>query len=96
VTRIGSLFIFVIFFLSFAFAQAAGVTVQSSVDRNEMAVGDTFTVTISVVSNDSVDIQEPRVPDLAGFQLLNSWQSSAVAQKLVNTGSGMQFETQRR
>lgn len=95
-TKIGNF----LFFLSFLFfsviSQAAGTTVQSSVDRNEMGVGDTFTVTVSVVSSDDVDVQEPRVPELDGFELLNSWQSTAVAQKLVNTSQGMQFETQRR
>lgn len=93
--KIGNFLFFLGFLFLFCVAQAAS-TVLSSVDRNEMGLGDTFTFTVSVVSNDEVDIQEPRVPELDGFDLLNNWQSTAVAQKLVNTGSGMQFETQRR
>lgn len=95
-TKIGNFLIFLSFLFCGFFAEAAGTTVQSSVDRNEMGVGDTFTLTVAVVSTDDVDVQEPRVPDLDGFDLLNNWQSTAVAQKLVNTPKGMQFETQRR
>ncbi len=40
---------------------------QSTVDRNEMGLGDTFTLTVSVVSNDDVDVQDPRVPELDGL-----------------------------
>lgn len=93
--KIGS-FLFFLSFLFWGFVANAATTVQSSVDRNEMGLGDTFTLTVSAVSNDDVDIQEPRVPELDGFDLLNNWQSTAVAQKLVNTPQGMQFETQRR
>nr|BFD63749.1 hypothetical protein BdHM001_24300 [Bdellovibrio sp. HM001]BFD66080.1 hypothetical protein HAGR004_11020 [Bdellovibrio sp. HAGR004] len=89
-----------LFFLSFIFfgllAQAAGTTVTSTVDRNEMGLGDTFTLSVVVVSSEDVDIQDPRLPDLEGFDLLNNWTSNAVAQKLVETPSGMQFQTQRR
>ncbi|WP_413612487.1 BatD family protein [Bdellovibrio sp. HCB-110] len=95
-TKTGNFLFFLSFLFCGFFAHAAGTTVQSSVDRNEMGVGDTFTLTVSVVSSDDVNIQDPRIPDLDGFDLLNSWQSTAVAQKLVNTSQGMQFETQRR
>ncbi|WP_413943070.1 BatD family protein [Bdellovibrio sp. HCB-162] len=95
-TKTGNFLFFLSFLFCGFFAHAAGTTVQSSVDRNEMGVGDTFTLTVSVVSTDDVDVQDPRIPDLDGFDLLNNWQSTAVAQKLVNTSKGMQFETQRR
>lgn len=95
-TRIGNFLFFMTFIFSALQVWAAGTTVQSSVDRNEMGLGDTFTLTVSVVSSEDVDVQDPRVPDLDGFDLLNSWTSTAVAQKLVNTSQGMQFETQRR
>src|SRR5438445_11291018 len=61
-----------------------------------MGVGDSFTLSVSVVSNADVDIQDPRVHALGEFDLLNNWSSTAVAQKLVQTSKGMQFETQRR
>lgn len=94
-TKIGN-FLFFLSFIFFAWVANANTTVHSSVDRNEIGLGDSFTVTVAVVSDDDVDVQEPRVPELDGFDLINSSQSTAVAQKLVNTSSGMQFETQRR
>ncbi len=95
-TKTGNFLFFLSFIFFGLFAQAAGTTVQSTVDRNEMGLGDTFTLTVAVTSSEDVDIQDPRLPDLDGFDLLNNWQSNAVAQKLVNTPSGMQFQTQRR
>lgn len=77
-------------------AAFASTTVQSTVNRVEMGVGDNVQVTISVISTDDVDIQEPRIPELDGFDLLNTSQSTAVSQKLVQTAQGMQFETQRK
>lgn len=93
-TRIGSVFFFVIFFF-FLIAEAK-TTVQSSVDRNEMSMGDSFTFTVSVISSDEVEIQEPRLPNMNEFDLLNSWPSTAISKKLVQTDQGMQFETQVR
>lgn len=93
--KTGNILFFFLFLFTGICVQAAPV-VQSTVDRNEMGLGDTFTLTVSVVSTSDEDIQEPRVPEVDGFDLLNSWQSTAVAQKLVSTPSGMQFETQRR
>lgn len=94
-TKIGN-FLFFLSFLFFALVAKANTTVHSSVDANEVGLGESFTVTVAVVSDEDVNIQDPRVPELDGFNLLNSSQSTAVAQKLVNTPSGMQFETQRR
>ncbi|MBC7370948.1 MAG: protein BatD [Bdellovibrionaceae bacterium] len=74
----------------------AKVSAQATVDRNEMAIGDSFTLTVSVASDGSFDSQEPRAPDLQGFELLNSWQSSSTSQRLVQGANGMEFEVQRR
>ncbi|WP_413288370.1 BatD family protein [Bdellovibrio sp. HCB337] len=95
-TKIGNYFCLCLLLVSVALPAWAKVTVQSIVDRNEMSVGDSFTLTVSVQSDESVDAQEPRAPDLEGFELLNSWQSSSTSQKLMNTSSGMKFEVQRR
>lgn len=99
-TKIGNYFCLLLFVLSaaasFPLTAWGAVTVQSTVDRNEMGVGDSFTLTVSVISDESVDIQEPRAPDLEGFELLNSWQASSTSQRLMNTSSGMKFEVQRR
>ncbi len=95
-TRIGK-YISLIFLLTcFVVPAWAKVNVQAVVDRNEMSVGDSFTLTVSVSSDESVDVKEPRAPDMEGFELLNSWQSSSTSQRLVNGSGGMQFEVQRR
>ncbi len=93
-TKIGNFLCF--FLLMMSVPSLARVTVQSTVDRNEMAVGDSFTLVVSVSSDESFEAQEPRAPDLDGFELLNSWQSSSTSQRLVQTSKGMEFEVQRR
>lgn len=87
-----------IFFILIFFAQVtlANVLVQSTVDRNQMGMGDTLTLSVSVQSSDSVEVQEPRVPNLSGFDLVSSWNSSSSSSKLVQGAQGMQFETVRR
>ena len=80
----------------FSFSALAQVNVQATVDRNEMGMGDTLTLSISVTSKESVEAQEPRVPQLNGFELVNSWNSSSTSSRLVQGNGGMQFETQRR
>ncbi len=93
--KTGNLFTFLSLFF-FSFCVGAATTVQSGADRTEVATGQTFNVTVSVVSTEDVNIQEPRIPELDGFELLNNFQATAVSQKLVQTSSGMKFETQRR
>lgn len=91
--------IFLNILLSFQFITAvasAAVTVQSLVDRNEMGMGDTVTLTVSVQSSESVDVSEPRVPNLDSFDLVNSWNSSSTQSKLVQGPNGMEFSTVRR
>lgn len=52
---------------------ANDLTVQATVDRNEMGVGDTFTLSVEVSSDKSLNVDDPRLPDLKAFELLNSW-----------------------
>lgn len=90
------IFFVVSLFYFFGWMAFANVVVQSTVDRNEMGLGDTLTMSVSIQSSDSVEIQEPRVPNLSGFNLVNSWNSSSASSKLVQGAQGMQFETVRR
>ncbi len=88
---------FLFFILSFSFSIAAhAVTVQAIVDSNEAVVEEPITLTVSVFSNESVDIESPRLADLDGFRLDNTSESTSVSQKMVSTPSGMDWETQRR
>lgn len=94
--KTGKFISFFIFVLLLPVLAWSAVTVQSYVDRNEMGMGDTFTLTVSVSSTESVDVSEPRVPQIDGFDLVNSWTSSSTSSKLMQGPGGMQFETVRR
>ncbi|MGZ3746407.1 MAG: BatD family protein [Pseudobdellovibrionaceae bacterium] len=95
-TKIGDRIGLVLLLVGLAVPAWSKVSVQALVDRNEIGVGDSFTLTVSVSSDESVEVKPPRAPDMAGFELLNSWQSSSTSQRLVNGSGGMQFEVQRR
>jgi hypothetical protein len=73
----------------------AAVTVQSTVDRNDMGMGDTLTLTISVMSDESVDVTEPQLSNMEQFDLVNTWNSSSTSSKLMQGQGGMQFQTVR-
>lgn len=73
-TRIGNLalaFVFSVF--AVAAHGAKPIQVTASVDRNEMSVGDTFTYTIEVSSEESVNVSDPKIPSLEGFEIINTW-----------------------
>lgn len=53
-----------------------GPQVFATVDRNQMNEGDTFTLTISVSSDKSFNVSDPRLPDLSNFDLINTWKGS--------------------
>lgn len=93
-TKIGNFLSYFIFL--FSLSTQAAVTAQSTVDRNEMGMGDTLTLTISLSSSESLEVQEPRLQSLDGFELVNAWNSSSTASKLVQGNGGFQFETIRR
>lgn len=63
---------------------AQGIDVFATVDRNDMAIGDTFTYSISVSSENSLNLEQPRLPDLSGFELLNSWTGTQSQSTFVN------------
>lgn len=73
-----------------------GTVVTSTVDKNKLEVDDTFKLTITVQSTESVEIEEPRVPNLSGLDLIQHWDNTAVQQSLVQTPQGMDFKTIRK
>lgn len=68
-----------------------GVSVSATVDRNHMRPGDTFTYTISITSEGSESFDQPRLPDLRGFEVLSSWSGSETRGTFING----QVQTQR-
>lgn len=69
----------------------AGVQLEATVDRNKINEGEALTLTISVTSDESFNLQEPRLPSLEGFQLINQWSGSEAR----STFSGGKFQTVR-
>lgn len=58
--------------------------VVATVDQNKLAVGDTFTFTVSVTSSDKVELGEPRLPEIEDFELINSWSGSEMNMSYSN------------
>jgi hypothetical protein len=75
----------------------AEVTVQATVDRNEMGPGDVLTYTISVSSEGAdVNVGSPRLPQLKSFQVINEWSSEEQRAVMQATPQGgRQFKTLR-
>lgn len=67
------------------------VDVQSYFDREEVAVGDTFTYTVSIASSESVGIEKPQITIVPGLELLNQWTGSESRSSFSNG----QFTVQR-
>jgi hypothetical protein len=61
--------------------------VEASVDRNQMGIGDSFTLSLRVSGDEDFDIEEPKIPHVTGLELLNSWQGgrqSSSSMSMIN------------
>jgi hypothetical protein len=67
-----------------AAAEQPRIDVRATVDRDTVSVGDGFTVTVTVKSNERVDFADPRVPDIDGFALANQHSSNSVRTMFIN------------
>lgn len=65
-----SLMFFVLF--SIGAHAAEGVDVTATVDRNQIGLGDTLNLQITVSAKDNVNVKEPNLGNLPGFELINS------------------------
>lgn len=63
---------------------AQGVNVTATVDRNQMAKGDTFTYQIKVSADRSVNSGAPILPKMDQFDLINTWTGSESRSSFVN------------
>ncbi len=84
--KIGNLILIFAFFI-FTAQAFASITVDATVDRNKLYPGDTFTytVSISVASDNSVGISNPDLPDILGkFDILKTWASTESRTSFVN------------
>ncbi len=93
--RIGKCMIKVLCFILFSLSSVssfADVVVSSVVDRNKMGEGDTFTLTVTVSSDETVSMQEPQLPAMENFDVINSWTGSESRSTFVNG----QFQVKRK
>ncbi len=71
--KIGNMILFFVFLFSMNTVSAATFKVDARVDRNQMGIGDSFILNIHISGDEDFEIQEPKVPLVAGLELLNSW-----------------------
>ena len=94
-TRIGkSALIFWLTFLVLVVARAE-VKVQSLVDRNELALGETFVLSVKITSDQSIPTNQPSLPTIAGVDLLSQSSRSESRASVVSTPQGMDFKNIR-
>jgi hypothetical protein len=91
VTKIGS-YIVLALLISLS-AWAANIKVDAVVDRNSVNMGEPIRLTLTVSSNENVDVGSPSLPPLSGLELLNTFTSSGTSSRLTQGPRGMEFET---
>lgn len=86
------LFLYLSLTLSLLSSARAAFQVTATVDSEQVTMGEQLTLSISVKSNEEVQVSEPRVPNLNGFNLENSFQDSSQSFQLRNQNGSMQYE----
>lgn len=84
--KIGNLLCATILFFTLAVSAETQTEVKATVDRDQMALGDAFTLSITVASNEDFDAV-PKLPTLKGIEVINSWadgKSQSVNMGFVN------------
>lgn len=87
--KIGKILIYFNLFLYsiIGFAAETKTQVQVSVDRQQMGLGDSFTLTVRIQSNEDFNGDEPHLPALSSIELLNAWadgKSSSTRMSFIN------------
>lgn len=66
------------------FTHAEGVEVHSVVDRNQVGVGDVINLSVSVSAQNSTNVDQPHLPQLNGFELINTASGTETRSSFVN------------
>ncbi|MFZ3230744.1 MAG: BatD family protein [Pseudobdellovibrio sp.] len=87
--KIGNFLACIVLLFYSVLISAAELTAQvkASLDRDQMGIGDSFTLTVVVQSNEDFDDPEIKLPTLSGIELINSWsdgKSSSTRMSFVN------------
>lgn len=77
-------------------AQQPNIRVEGTLDRRQIGVGQEFLYTVSVISNESVNAEDPSIPDLDGLRVTNTGTSSSTSSNMRAGPTGWQIETTQR
>lgn len=67
----------------FAFT-AENINVTSAVDRSQVGIGDVINLSVRISATDSVQVEEPHLPPLSGFDLINVSSGSETRSTFAN------------
>ena len=67
------------------------IQIFATIDKNKVSLGDRVVLTVSISSGKTINFEEPKLPSLSAFALLNTWESSEMQTSFIQ-GS---FETRR-
>ncbi len=70
--KTGKLLILLAMMLTASVAFSANVKVNAVVDRDQMGIGDSFTLNISVQSDEDFELTEPELPKVPGLEVINA------------------------
>ena len=70
--KTGKLFLLLVLLLTASVAFSANVKVNAVVDRDQMGIGDSFTLNISVQSDEDFELTEPELPNVPGLEVINA------------------------
>lgn len=85
-TKIGNLLTVLILFFTLAVSAETLTEVKATLDRDQMALGDAFTLSVTIASNEDFDAV-PKLPTLKGIEVINSWadgKSQSVNMSFIN------------
>ncbi|MBC7741598.1 MAG: protein BatD [Bdellovibrionaceae bacterium] len=82
------IFCFLFPFLMSVAATDPTVRVDARVDRDEMGIGDSFTLSVTITANEDVNLSAPQIPNIPGLELLNSWSGGTQSQSGMSIING--------
>lgn len=77
-------------------ALAADVKIEGLLDRRQVAVGQEFIFTVSLAASETVNLEEPTIPQLDGLRVTNSSTSNSTSSNMRAGPNGWQIETLQR
>ncbi len=70
--------------------------VRAEVDRDAIDPSGTLVLSVSVESQEDLEVASPTLPPMSDFEVLSNWQGKEIRSTMVNTPTGPQFQTVHR